>query len=197
MISSAPAVVVLAVVEPSICTLFDAPRVLVTLREVAREVTVAAAADAPPITVPSSVPPLMSAVVTVPRSVQVAPAAVGDVVIVGEAIVGLVPKTATPVPVSSEREARRAADAPVVARLDEPSVVTNLDAVRAVAIVPENVGPAIVGLVPKTRAPEPVSSETEAATLADVPVDIRFLLASVKTSCEAVNPWTLRLPAAT
>ena len=43
-----------------------------------------AAADVPPITVPSIVPPLMSAVVTVPKSVQVAPAAVGEPVMVGE-----------------------------------------------------------------------------------------------------------------
>ena len=101
---------VLAVVAPSICTLLAAPKVFVTLSEVAREVTVAAAADAPPMTVPSNVPPLISAVVTVPRSVQVAPAAVGDVVIVGEAMVGAVPKTARPEPVSSDRVAIKAAE---------------------------------------------------------------------------------------
>jgi len=43
-----------------------------------------AAADVPPIIVPSIVPPLISAVVIVPKSVQVAPAAVGEPVIVGE-----------------------------------------------------------------------------------------------------------------
>ena len=46
-------------------------------------VNVPAAEELPPIIVPSIVPPLISTVVTVPRSVHVAPTAVGEVVIIG------------------------------------------------------------------------------------------------------------------
>ncbi len=64
-------------------------------------VPVIAPAAAPPIVTPSIVPPLMSAVETVPRLVQVAPAAVGEPVIVTPEMVGEVPKTSAPEPVSS------------------------------------------------------------------------------------------------
>ena len=47
-------------------------------------VKVPAAGVVAPIVVPSMVPPFMSSVVTAPKSSQVAPAAVGDVEIVGE-----------------------------------------------------------------------------------------------------------------
>ena len=53
-------------------------------------VVVAAAGVVAPIVVPSIVPPLISAVVTEPKSVQVAPAAVGEVPITGEVRVLLV-----------------------------------------------------------------------------------------------------------
>jgi hypothetical protein len=52
------------------------------------------------------------------------------VVIVGVAIVGEVPNTATPVPVSSVREAARLALVPVVARFEEASVKRARDAAR-------------------------------------------------------------------
>jgi len=50
----------------------------------AKFVKVPAAGDEPPMTVPSIVPPLISAVVTEPKFVHVAVAAVGDPVMVGE-----------------------------------------------------------------------------------------------------------------
>ena len=83
-----------------------------------------------PIAVPSIVPPLISAVVTDPKSVQVAPAAVGVPVIVGESIVGELPKTTDPEPVSSDNEAARSADAPLVTKFFEASVNTALEAVN-------------------------------------------------------------------
>ena len=66
-----------------------------------------AAAEAPPMTAPSIVPPLMSPVVTEPRSVQVAPAAVGEVVMIGE----------TKVLVERLSDPARVAKVPVVGRV--------------------------------------------------------------------------------
>ena len=65
-----------------------------------RVVNVAAAELAPPIIVPSIVPPFISAVVTVPKSVHVAPAAVGEVVITGLTSV-LLDKDSIPAKVAS------------------------------------------------------------------------------------------------
>ena len=52
-------------------------------------------------------------------------------IVIVEAKVGAVPNTARPVPVSSETESARLAEVIVVARLDDASVVTSLEAVRS------------------------------------------------------------------
>lgn len=67
-------------------------------------------------------------------------------------------------------------------------------------IVPDTVGEAIVGEVPKTAAPLPVSSEridARDAEAAEPAVVDKLLLASVAIKLEAESPWILTLPAAT
>ncbi len=91
-------------------------------------VNVAAEGLVPPITVPSIVPPLMSAVVTVPKSVHVAPAAVGEVVMVGEVRDGALLNTNKPLPVSSEIDNAAFAEDNEVVRAPPVVVDTNLSA---------------------------------------------------------------------
>jgi hypothetical protein len=57
---------------------------------------------------------------------------------------------------------------PVVARFEDESETTNLEAVSPVLIVPVKLGLAIVGDVPNTKDPDPVSSVIEAAKTDDV-----------------------------
>ena len=84
-------------------------------------------------------------------------------------IVGEVAKTATPVPVSSVSEAASAAEAAVVVAFDEASVKRARDAVRDEKVTaPERVGVAMVGEVPKTATPVPVSSVRAVRRLAEV-----------------------------
>ena len=68
--------------------------------------------------------------------------------------VGEVAKTATPVPVSSDRELSRAAEAPVEERLEEASVNTTLDAVksgRLMTLDPESMTMLPVAAPPRVR----------------------------------------------
>jgi hypothetical protein len=71
-----------------------------TVDEALRVVNEPAAAEDPPITVPSIVPPFISIVVTVPKLAQVAPAAVGLVVMIGDTRVLLL-KLSAPANVAS------------------------------------------------------------------------------------------------
>lgn len=109
-------------------------------------------------------------------------------------IEGDVPKTATPVPVSSERVASKSAEAPVVANWEEALDVTNLLAVKAVVTVPVKVGASIVGEDPNTKAPEPVSSVIELAKAREAAVEVKFDEPSVKTALEAVKPERVIVP---
>ena len=105
---------------------------------------------------PFQVPPEKVPLVTVPEKV-------------GVVIVGEVAKTATPVPVSSVSEAASAAEAAVVVAFDEASVKRARDAVRDEKVTaPERVGVAMVGEVPKTATPVPVSSVRAVRRLAEV-----------------------------
>ena len=93
-------------------------------------------------------------------------------------IVGDVPKTATPVPVGSDRELKsmELALATAVNWL-EAFVLTNRFAVRAVVIVPERVGDVMVGDEDITTLPVPV-----------IALGTRLPLASVKTAWDADIP---------
>jgi hypothetical protein len=119
---------------------------------------------------------------------------VAEVVNVGVAIVGDVANTATPVPVSSVKVFSNAADAPVAAKLPEPSVNTALEAVKAVPIVPVKVGPEIVGDVPKTNAPVPLSSEIESIKYCDVAAVVNAPPVVVNTPRDAVSPEKVIVP---
>src|SRR4051812_6228567 len=88
--------------------------------------------------------------------------------------VGLAENTTEPEPVSSVRVEASSDEAPETAKLPDPSVVTKRDAVSPEAIVPENVGEEMVGEVPNTNAPLPVSSLTEAAMPADVQLTVSW-----------------------
>jgi hypothetical protein len=99
--------------------------------------------------VPSIVPPLMSAVVTEPRSDQVAPAALGELVIVGEEMVGEALKTSRPEPVSSVIDNATLAEEIEVVKAPPVVVETNLSAVKPErVIVPEEVMPVAPDIVP-------------------------------------------------
>ena len=78
---------------------------------------------------------------------------------------------------------------PEETKLLEPSVKTKRDAVKLETLtVSERVAPLIVGPVPKTSAPVPVSSEIESIISKETPDEIRFFQTSVKTRRDAVNP---------
>lgn len=161
-----------------------------------RSVNVPAAADDPPIIVPSSVPPFISTVVTVPRSVQVAPAAVGDVVIVGEVILGALLKTTTPPddPVSSESDDARTDDTADVVIFDEESRNSALDAVRLAKLIVAAVTvtvllpKAIVVSTPAEASKVQVTPEPEPNVVVPISVVSRF---SVTVS---VAPATVSIP---
>jgi len=91
--------------------------------------------------------------------------------------VGVVPNTTEPEPVSSVWVEAKTEDAPEEIRFLGASVRTNLEAVRPSRLtVPDKVGLSIRGLLAKTRAPVPVSSEIELATIAEVPEEERFIV---------------------
>ena len=154
-------------------------------------------AEDAPIEVPSIVPPLMSIVVTEPRSAQVAPAAVGLVVIVGEVIDGPFEKTTTPLddPVSSESAAARAVDARAeVERLLEPSVVTNREAVKPEKfIVPEEVNPVKPDATPAdviSQIEESMATDPEPPPIETAPVELPVLIfvAKLEEALSAIVP---------
>ena len=72
--------------------------------------------------------------------------------------------------------------------------MTNREAVKAVVTVPEKVGLAIVGEVPNTTDPDPVSSDKELANTEEAAVVVRLLDPSVKTALEAVSPEKVIVP---
>lgn len=108
-----------------------------------------------------------------------------DPVVMEVVMAGEVPKTTTPVPVSSDRELERAADAPETAKLEEPSVNKALDAVRPEnVIVPEEERP-----VRPLATPAPVTSQTlELITTLSPPSPM------LATPFRVVVPETVRPP---
>ena len=122
-------------------------------------------------TVPLVADPKLRAVVAPPAKLTVVAvvltrlkaveAVVSDVVIAGD-----VPKTATPVPVSSVRALRRAEEAPEPVKLDEASVKSALLAVTPVNwIVPEE----IIPVAPETAPAELTSKALELMVSASPP----------------------------
>ncbi len=105
-------------------------------------------------------PPKLIVVAVVFKRSKEVEAVTREVVMLGE-----IEKTANPPPtepVSSETVAANAAEVPVVARLDEPSVVTNLEAVKPEKLmVPDEVMPVAPVIAP---APE-ISKLAESKTL--------------------------------
>src|SRR5258706_10531965 len=94
---------------------------------------------------------------------------------------------AAPVPLSSLSDAARAALVPVLVKTWFASVNTACDAVRPELVtLPLSVAPEIVGLLPNTADPVPVSSVKVAAKSALAPLVERTLLASNVANREAV-----------
>ena len=99
-------------------------------------------------------PPMFKVVATVLSKSKEAEPETREVV-----MVGLVPKTATPVPVSSVKVARRAAELLEVARADAPSVTTNLLAVKPLTVtVAPVMAPAQVKLPVAPAMEQPVAA---------------------------------------
>jgi len=104
-----------SIVPPSISAVVIVPRSdtvapeKFTVPDAVRFVTVAAAADAPPIVTPSKVPPSMSAVVTVPRLLTVPPV-----------------KFIVPEAVKSVTVAAAAVDAPIIVPSMLPPLMSKL-----------------------------------------------------------------------
>jgi hypothetical protein len=100
----------------------------------------------------------------------------------------LVLKTATPVPVSSESEFKSEAEAAVVVAFDEASRKSAREAVRDENVTaPASDGVVMVGEVPKTTAPLPVSSVSELARYAETAVVVARADASRKRPRAAVS----------
>ncbi len=121
-------------------------------------------------------------------------------VVIEVVISGEVPKTETPVPVSSERDASKAAEAPVVAKLEDPSVKRALEAVRPEKLmVPEEVMPVApviapaaeisrVGVFKKFVKPEPPELVIKMASVTTVvPVAVVSALSSLKRAATALS----------
>jgi hypothetical protein len=116
--------------------------------------------EAAPIFTPSIVPPLISTVVTVPKSAQVAPAAVGEVMMVGEAMVGEVLKTKPSEPVSSVKIETKSAEV----------VVAETAPLEALRTPPnEPIVKLVVVEVPETLR-EPVTSKVACGQVLPMPI---------------------------
>ena len=141
------------------------PLVVVVPVTVRALLTVVVPLDAPTDKVVAA-PAKLTVVAIVFANAKVVESVIREVVIVGE-----VANTANPVPVSSERVLRRTDEMAVAARLLDPSVTTNLDAVR-----PDKV------MVPDDEIPESPAIVPEAVML---PVDP--IVNSVAPEAEAVK----------
>ena len=101
--------------------------------------------------------------------------------------VGAVPNTATPVPVSSVSEFKRYAEVAVVVARDDASRKSPRAAVSELKVIWV---PVRVGLVPKTAAPEPVSSVKSPASSAEVSSEVEAMRPLNDVQLAAVRqPW--------
>ena len=165
---------------PVVCRVSELPSMVIASPPSPSVITPLASKVPLAVRVPVAVKALLTVVVPVPAPIErvvAAPAklTVVAVVLTSEKVVepvvievvmsGEVPNTATPVPVSSDNELRRAAEVAVVVRFEDASVKTAREAVRPEkVIVPEDVMP-----VAPVIAPAAMSMVDESSVKASPP----------------------------
>ncbi len=138
-------------------------------------------------------PPKFIVVAVVFANAKVVESVMREVVIVGD-----VANTASPVPVSSDKVFNKFADVPVVARLEEESVVINLDAVNPESVIvpleempdsPEMVPDAVI--LPVLPTVNSVAPEAEAVKIS--PPVVLLLITKAATADSVAKTATLSL----